>query len=262
MSDAPRARVIATTPRAIAAVCLLVGLAAAAHSLYLFPHYGQGRYSVSTAPVDEVTGDQELVAFGDLPPSAREAVETDRSGGAATLYAGDHGASIAALDGPIVVRYEGTLYRVDLHQEDRTPMGATLVREALSLVGGVLVAVGILVGYAGRFRAASPLRAGAIPVVILGVTVVSLYPDAVDPATLGVGDAVGPLVALVLLVPLASEAARSRARGSDPPVVALGLVGAFLVGAFAGFVVDLPAALYPAGGLAATVSYLLAPENT
>ncbi|PSQ16773.1 hypothetical protein BRD00_10140 [Halobacteriales archaeon QS_8_69_26] len=142
---------------------------------------------------------------------------------------------------------------------------ADRVRGPIALSGAVLIAIGLPVGYGREFRPATSARPAAIPPILLLVTTVSLGTGSdellrafdSDP----VGNAIGGVIVLAILVPIASEASRSRARDASTLLLVAGFLGAFLVGVVPVVLGGPGLEFAPVGGLAATLAYALAPDD-
>lgn len=226
-------------PSALAVGVLVgVGLLLLAHPLYLMPHAGQTAYVLSDVDPVADTSSETSVAYRDLSPAARVAFDEARAGGSETLWSGEDAAAIDQFETHESVRHQGTSYQYRFSHADRVRPFGGLLRGLLTALGGACVVVGALVGYAGRWRPLTPLRALWLPVVVaFGLSATRAY----DVWYSGASGSVGLPNSPVALVPVTGaflcvgSLVRRRGTAVLLPACAVGLgvlgVGAVVTGA-------------------------------
>ncbi|WP_435334503.1 hypothetical protein [Haloarchaeobius sp. TZWWS8] len=132
--------------RDAAIAALLVGLAVAAHPLYLDVKPGETKVYLDVDPASAAVGevdDERVVNFTDLPRRAQTAVEAAAETGDASLWLGTDSAAVDALASHDYVRWDGQLYRSRVEaREGLFSRVDTVVSPLVSLVGVIAALLG------------------------------------------------------------------------------------------------------------------------
>jgi len=223
--------------RRVAALLVVLGLAVLAHPLYLFAHHGQT--SVFVHQIDAIEGEpitDDAVAYDDLPPRARDAIDAAIDGESSTLWRGDHDAAIETLQDAEYVRRDGTYYRYDIAQRGGLTTGiGTAARTFLTAAGSLALVTGAFVARTGSLLPLSPRRTLAVPVVAaVAVAATNAYDVALSGASkayLMPAEAFGPIALLGLAVGAGLRRGDWRALGAVVSAGAVASLAAFAAGA-------------------------------
>lgn len=206
-----------------------IGVLVVAHPLYLMPHFGQGVLYMHVHGTDSGSAPDDTVAYSDLPSSAQAAFDTARREDSVQLYTVEDEAAIDALRSHSAVRYRGTYYSLSWSHTDAPWLFAGVFRLLLSLVGGLVVAIGSLAIAADDLRPFTPRRTLALPPLLVAAAGVQ---GLVDWMRLGRRLLSAPFFALLVAVPLVGFALLGSAlRRGDRRVA---LLGALIAGTILG----------------------------
>jgi hypothetical protein len=158
--------VSAVRPFALFLVLLgLFALGVTPGSIYQ-PHYGEEAYDFGVEPFAGTPPEDAVVAYEDLPAAAQEAFDEAQPSGYATMWVDERESneSVRALDSHEYVRYRGEYYRLVAVHADRINLGPT-VGYVFTILGGTILAFGLLALYFDSLRPLTPLRSLLVPAV-------------------------------------------------------------------------------------------------
>jgi hypothetical protein len=216
--------------RHVAIALVLVGFVVLAHPVYLFEKHGQAPRYLEVSEIEGASA-SEAVAYDDLPPDARRALDDAVRGGSATLWTGEDDAAIDALRDARLVERDGTYYRSEIRYVGGIIWGyATSIRILLTALGSVALVVGGLAARRDSLRPLTPGSALAVPAVsavaILATNLYDVYLSAASESYWMAAEGFGGVALVAIPFTVAVRQGDGRSAGL---AVGLGLVASVVL---------------------------------